>query len=310
MPYIQISNLVPLNFTQKGRTLDAIYNFKHFDGWQPNEQLAPWESAPAWHQKWQKNDIIFFQVKCDFDPIYIDLINDRGWSVRQIQLAVVRQIGTDFYLQGQLALDNIPEGCYTIELSAGTPILITLESNEIEVKEQQPGTLLYKYSNNMNDKNILFETGIYFLFRVEGYIKKFVPVTSRVVFIDNPFNAKTVQGVTARSFTLYAGEARGLPDYMVDKLNDIFTLTNVEIDGKGFSALESGTKWVPAREEGYGWSGWTLEVTETLNRRAKRFETTGVVDKRVLIDYIVEGKLFGPTRGSANDNTYTINEIE
>lgn len=306
MSYIFISNYVPLNIVSKNRALEATHNFKHFDAFKTAERILPWQQAPQYRQKWQKNDIIFIQIESDFDPINIKLIDSEGSIFQDFVTTIKAVIDGRIYSEAAIALDLVPKGVYKVDISGGG---IELESECLEVAEQWPGTLLYKFNHNTN-KGMLWQTGIYILLRVEGTIALFNPIGARTVYIDTPYNSRTVKGYSARSFINYIGDESGVPDYIADKIQDAYDCNNLTIDGKGFTAKDDGTKLVAKREEDVAFAGWSIEITEALNRRGKRFEATGIIEKRVVVDYIVEGKLFGPIYGSANNNTYTLKKVE
>jgi len=308
--YVEIPVLCPLNFVAANRALPANYHFKHFDAWKSDEQLLPFETAPIYKGKWQKNDIITLPIKTNFSPVDVNVFDDDGKLYLTQVMSVIGNVGDDTYWLANIALDMFDEGCYDVQIVVGDgDNKITLESETILVKESHEETLLFKYSNNFNNE-VFWEGVSYITLRTEGTISEFTPTGSRVVYIDQPNNAKTVKGTSARQFKLFVGGPEGLPNYIADKIQDIFDQNNVEIDGKGFSALNDGAKLTPKREELYGYAGWSLDIIETVNRRAKRFELEGgLIEKKVIIDYIVEGALFGPIDGDGNDTTYTINEL-
>lgn len=311
--YVEISNLCPLNFVDKARVLGPNYNFKHMDAWLTDERRLPFMYAPKTHHKWENGDIIFLQIKCDFDPALFRLVDENGFQIIDINMTIIKQVGADFYMFGAMSLTDVAKGCYRAELHMGNyddPDHLVLESEELLIAPKWPGTLLIKYSHHLNTNDSIFENNLYYLLRVEGYLYELDFIGNRVVYIDNPFNAKTVKGRSARLWKLFLGNGAGVPDCIPDKIQDIMDLSSVDYDGLGLSAADSGQKLEAIREDNVSNAAWTIVLRETTNRRAKRFDGTGIVLRRVVIDYIVEGKLFGPTRGSANDNTYTINEIE
>lgn len=308
--FIRIANHVPLNFVDSERTLPDIYNFKHFDAWTSREQILPFDvinGNPI--QPWQNSDIIFLQIKANFDPIFVKIVNAQGIEFSPLQMDVVANINGTIYLQSQTALTSLPEGVYKMIIEAGDPIQKTLESECFYVRPKHPNTLLFKYWHNTNN-NTLWETGLYYLLRVPGTISLFNPIGTRTVYVDTPNNSKTVRGQSSREFTLTSGNEEGTPNYMVDKLQDIFDLNNVEIDGKGFSASDQAAKFTAKREDGYSYAAWQMIIRETNNRREKLFESEGLVERKVLIDYITEGKFFGAVAGAINDNTYYITKVE
>ena len=305
MNRVKISNLVPLNFVSQDRTLSPSYHFKHFDKWTSGEQIIrPFYSSDNYYQKWQSNDIIFLQVESTLDPLVVELVNESGDMVVSQVMDLATTINGKYYFQSQLALTG-HEGIFSVRILApGFPII---ESEKFCVKESQENTILYKYSHDRNT-DVAFETGIYFTMRVEGALIGYTPISRRTTYNDQTSNIKTVTGQSSRQFTNIIGGSLGVPDYIADKIIDIFNLNNVQIDGKYFTAAE-GAKLEPKREDIVSFAGWTIDVAESYTRRNKVFEADGLIEQKIIIDYTVEGKLFGPVKGPSNDNTYTINEI-
>jgi len=209
-----------------------------------------------------------------------------------------------------VSLNLLEEGCYYIEKTVGEGDgKIELQSETFMVRESHPGTLLYKFFNSFNNE-VFWENLSYIMLRVEGEIKQYDTNGIRRVYVDQPNTSQTIKGVSSRQFKLFAGSSLGIPDYLADKLQTIFDQDNVDIDGKGFSALNSGAKFNPERADLYSFAGWSLDIAETTNRRAKRFESTGIIEKKVVIDYFAESKLFGPIDGNAENTDYFISNIE
>lgn len=307
--YLETPVLCPLNFVSSNRTLLPNYHFKHFDEWKSNEQILPYYSAFDYKQKWQKNDTIILPAKSNFGPVRVDIYNEDNNLVDTANMSVVGSVGEDSYWLLSMSLSSLAEGCYIVKMVAGEgEAEITLESDEINVREDHPQTLLYKFWNEFNN-TVFWEGTPYITLRLEGEIKQYETAGIRRVYIDQPNTSKTVRGVSSRAFKLFAGGTLGMPDIYADKLQEIFDQTNVEIDGKGFSSLSSGSKLNPERADLYAFAGWSMDIAETVNRRAKRFESTGIIEKKVVIDYIGESKLFGPIVGNAEDTTYYIKQL-
>lgn len=306
--YLEVSHLNPINLVDKNRELPLNYNFKHFDAWKSNEQIiTPYEVSKCYRQKWQTNDILKLQFKADFSPIVLKVRDSKGLVVLSHQMSILRTIGSDIYFEDQIAFDFFNLGVYTLEVVAGDPALITLVSEPFQIAENWPYSILLNYSNSFNN-DILWETGITMNFRVDGVIPFDSPNSQRTVYIDQPGSGVTVKGVPYRLFKLYIGCDGGVPPWVIDKLEGIIDQTNVTYDGKGFAPTD-GAKFETNKIDRYPWAQWNIEMRETNNTRSKRFEVDGLQEKKVVIDYIIDTKLFGPTYGSANDNSITINEI-
>ena len=307
--YLEVSMLNPVNLVDKNRELPLNYNFKHFDKWTSYEQIIrPYEVDKCYRQKWQNNDILKLQFKANFSPIVLKVRDSKGLVVFSHQMSILRTIGDDIYFEDQIAFDFFNPGIYKLEVVAGDPALITLVSEPFQIAENWPNTILINYYNSFNN-NILWETGITMNFRIDGVIPFDSPNSTRTVYIDQPGSGVTVKGIPYRLFKLYIGCDGGIPNWVIDKLEEIIDQTNVTYDGKGFAPTD-GAKFEANKIDRYPWVQWNIEMRETNNTRSKRFEIDGLQDKKVVVDYVIETKLFGPTYGSANDNSITINSID
>lgn len=221
MAFLEISNQVPLWWVEKYRALDAGYNFKHFDAWMADEQKLFTQVGKCKYQKWQLGDIIFIQVMADMDPIRIRVLNHVGATVDSFLMSHMVTVAGVLYFQAQITLSTYGEGYFKLQLEHGDPIQLILETETLWVLENHPRTLLLQYSNSFNN-TVLYQTGIYFLMRVDGVIADFTPGSNRTTYIAQTQTAKTIKGSSFRTFTLYLGNHGGMQDWMADKISDIF----------------------------------------------------------------------------------------
>jgi len=311
MAYIEISKLVPLNVVDQNRTLLDNYHWKHQDAWMSHEQFMEMESGPCKPQKFQNNDILFLQVMSDFSPIFVKVRRvSTGEIVLSHQMTNVATVGLKSYFEDQIAFDNLTlfaEGKYQVEFYGGDPIQISLITEPIYIKESHENTLLCKYYNAFNDE-ILWETDIYFMFRFDGVIPFEKTGSTKTVYIDQIYNAKTVKGKSFRIFKLVCGTQGGSPKWQFDLLEEIMCQTNVEFDGKAFTGIVGSQFNIKPIDRYPYWYG-DMEVMESLNKSAKRFSGSGILLQKWATDYTIEGALFGPIDGSANDNSYLIDRL-
>jgi len=311
MAYIEIATAVPLNVVDKNRILIPNYHWKHVDQWMSHEQFMEMESGPCKPQKFQNDDILFLQVMADISPIFVNVRRvDTGEIILSQQMDIVATVSGRSYFEAQITFANqvmFPDGKYRVNFIGGDPEVISLETEAIWVKEEHENTLLARYYNNFNTE-IWWESDIYFNFRFDGVIPYKKPASKRTTYIDQIYNAKTTKGRGYRIFDLTAGTQGGSPKWHFDLLEEIMCQTNVEFDGKAFTGIV-GAEFEVKQVERYPYWGGTMEVMESLNKRAKRFESTGINLQKWATDYVVEGALFGPIDGSANDNTYLIDRL-
>ena len=309
--YLSCSILNPLNLVDKNRELLPLnYNWRHFDAFTSAEQIVtPFEVLKCYKQKWQTNDILKLQLKADFSPIRLQVRDYKGSIVLSQQMSILRTIGSDIFFEDQIAFDFFEPGVYKLEVVAGDPALITLISEPFQIAENWPNTILINYSNSFNNQ-IMWETGITMNFRVEAVIPFDSPNSVRTVYIDQPGDDVTVKGIPYRLFKLYIGAGYGpaVPNWVIDKCEEIIDQTDVFYDGKGFAPID-GAKFEGNKIDRYPWAQWNIQMRETNNTRMKRFEPQGLQEKKYAQDIIIETKLFGATYGASSDNSITINTI-
>lgn len=311
MPYIEVPILNPCNVVDKRRSLPAPYNFKHFDAWLGDEQVLPLETWSKDIQIWEFTDIFRVQVYADISPVRLRIRNERGAVVLQQIMDQVGIIAGKVYYQAQVAFDDpvFAEGGYFLpEMYAGDGEIISTEFTIWDVREKHYGSMLFRYGNLFNN-DIIWEWREYMEFRTHAVIPYDSPGSVRTGYVDQPGAQVTVKGTSFRKFKLYIGQFGGLYPWQIDKMDDIINQNNFTSDGKPFAAV-SGAAWSTKKIDRYPRAQWNIDMRETVNRRARRFEATGLQEKKVVIDYAVSLKLFGPTKGSANDNSIFISHIE
>jgi hypothetical protein len=247
----------------------------------------------------------------DFSPIFIKVRNLKTKKVvLSHQMDIVATVNGISYFQDQVAFDNLtdyPEGFYQLEVYAGDPVQVPLQTEILWIKQDHPGTILIKYSNNFNN-TIFWETGIYFTMRVDAVMPLIGTGSTRTVYIDQINNSKTVKGNAYGIFNLSIGTQGGEPKYIFDKMEDILNQNNIDFDGLPCNA-NFGAAFKYKQVDRYPYWQGEIELMEETNRRAKRFDSTGILLQKWTTTYAIEGALFGPIDGSANDNSYLIQKL-
>lgn len=124
------------------------------------------------------------------------------------------------------------------------------QTSTFDVKEKHPKTLLLEYKNTYNTQNIIFQpTNIELNFRVEGWIAYIDPESDTEIYTDQEHNETLENAVPFFNETLYIGEARGVPEWVIRKVNLIFTLDQKKIDGYYYEKVGADSKFTPTRPE-------------------------------------------------------------
>lgn len=304
-----ISKLNPVEFYELNKTQVAKYISRPFSDYPFRIQNAaqPWQNQLVYKQKWQKSDFpINLQFTSNFTPIRVDVI-DHNDIVRISQDVVVKR--ENIYVPGyyvyELALDlsSLRSGTYFLKTSLNaTKFLI---SEPIDLQDLHKNTLLFEYRNSRYHGDILFETGIDLSFRVEGVFGFLQPGSESVMYKDQRLNPTVLSSRTFNSLILKIGGAKGVPDWVVEKMNNIFSCNDVRIDGKNYSLTED-SEMEYIETERYMLRGINMQVTEGINRGSKIFSVEVNTDKRLIVVMPVDSTVYGDTSSNAGQNIIQI----
>lgn len=308
---VDISILCPVKFREQGYTNPLPYNTKYMEDWNYPDTRRSFEEQQDYFHPWQQNDIIPLQVLSNYAPHQLELYDCSGILVDTFQLGYVSSsiegIGVKVY-EANIALNTYPEGIYYFLLKSGDPVLKTMESEKFYLKSLHENTVLLQYKHSENDFDTVFETGVQFNFRTFGGLVEYQPGADRTVFIDQPRNLIQLSGKSFSTGKLLIGEQYGVPNWVVQRINQIFLCSEVLIDGKQYVGNE-GAKFDPNREQLYPMAGWTWEVRSAKAENKKRFIADGEVEGTTTLVYQIEGNGFGSITDPASSNIIQIEQI-
>ena len=253
------SKLLPIRLIEI-TTFDQRYQNKPFD----------LDDRQCYVQKFQTNDTTKLQFLSDYPDftfkVYhletnIQALNidpvDKQYNVKN-QTFKVYEVEIDF--------NQLGESDYYVEVIANG---VLYQSEPINVAGFQPNTLLYEYRNSYPKSDIVFYDGFVSSFRAEGGINQFMPSFQDESYIDQQYNNTLLNSVGYRVFTLYVGNATGVPDWVGDRINEILTCDNLKIDGLYYAKANSA-KWninraAAVQENEKTFAGYSIEITPVSN---------------------------------------------
>lgn len=238
----------------------------------------------SYFQKWQRGDTCPIQLLFDFVPT-LDIYTCDDYFVVNIPLTATTTgvIGQTFSVyEGAIDFSVLDEGVYYGKLTYEdeNEILQDFRTSPLEVKDIHEGTSLFEYRNSRNNLGVIFDTGIVFKLRVETLFDEFLPKAKKQQYEDQKYNAMLLNGIPYRTFNVYfgpapaIGESTFLPDWLVDKINLIFTCNEVRIDGTYYTSID-GAELKPTRpgnsypNDGY----WSLELQSIPNFDLSEYQT-------------------------------------
>jgi hypothetical protein len=310
---VDIPFLNPLRFVPVGSTA------KNFDSdWYFN-QIKSFEQQIQYYQKWVYGDVIYLQVLSNFAPVVIELLDCSGNSLNTFSFTVkstsLVNPGYTVY-ECSIPVPTIDEGVYYFLLKVGSYSSVPEESTlEQFISEPQyfsadaENTILFQYKNSYNRFDVIFETGINFGFRCDAVIGAIDPQSKDTVWEDQPLNLRTITSTPYRHFKLTIGNSYGVPDWVVDKVNRLFSCDTVLIDGRQYTKAE-GAKWEVNQAELYPMRGWKIDIRETNNRYSLRGQNNNSPAEQFAVVYNIESKAFGTFNGNASNNIIQVTEVE
>jgi hypothetical protein len=166
---------------------------------------------------------------------------------------------------------NFPdEGIFYLkaEIQIGTQASI-MYSEPIKVADSFPKTIVLFYNHNINDFDTLFTTGNChgMMIRIEGGMKSggFQPGGIFDMYHDLDYVSEQLNATPFNVEKFTFGPGYGMPNYMIDKLNRLLSLSEFRIDGTQYVRAD-GAKFERAGVDEYPLAGWSIDLVRKENQ--------------------------------------------
>lgn len=294
---------------------DDRFLSKHMDDWQFSETILPWQEIVDWCQPWMKADTIKLQIQSTYGPVTLKIYRDDGVLIDTIPYTNV--IGnfnnTDLRIyQVSVDLSTYDEGCYYFKTTFGSPVVLTIQHNNIELSENIENSLLLEYKHPSFREDMIFETGIFPSVRVPGCLIYDRTASKSTVYEDQPLNNEVIRSINYRIMKLYIGVDKygsgiGIPNDFADSISRMIGCADFLVDGRYYAKKSEGDDLDPSEVENYPMRGWTIDLREKLNRASKHFINEVSTSGKVAVVVNVDSKGFG----NSNTGSLTvINDVE
>ncbi len=312
-----IPEINPVIFYEVERDNLPKYQTRYMDKWMFAERLKPWQQRKDYAQPWMTTDIITLQFQSNFDPITVKVVNAKGIAIHTT-LALVGL--PNIYIPGAYsyevsinlgAIGIVKSGCYwlQIELGSGDEQKILISDRQFISVEELKDTILIEYWHTSYYKDVLFETGVKFqirLFAVFGFMEKFRKDDK---YRNGNFNNIILASKSVKQWWLFIGGRFGLPDDIINLLDELLTCNNVWIDDKKL-ALAEESKIEYFEVDDYPRRGLKVLMEDGINRNSQVFALDIDPTKRLITTIMVSTKVFGDTHNQSSSNTIPTLNIE
>lgn len=303
---IVIPDLNPVRMVPVGSP--TRWNFRA--DWYAN-LIRSFQKPDNYAQKWITGTPVRFQLHANFGPLQFDVIDCQGAVISSGAPAAVV---TDLYDTGMITYEisiNPPAitGWWYVHLKVG--IGVTLEqfiSEPQQTVANDVNVMKIEYYNSMNTLDVVFDTGIKFTACVEAIIGPISLKSKRTLWEDQPLNLKTIQAIPYPQFRFILGNAYGVPDYLAEKVNGMFCMDNLVLDGVRHTQVE-GAEWEPASAEYYARQAWRTDVRPEQNISALIGENNESPATNFSIVYNIRTRAFGILTGNVSNSVLQVTEI-
>jgi hypothetical protein len=274
--YIKIPKLNPLRWLKyANNTRDDFFT----------NEISDYEQPEKYSQKFCPLDPIGAQIQILTAkvPLYkMELVDTYGNVVATAAATVMHTDSTTgySYIHFTLLCPSVT-GCYfakmTITFDNGYMYIPEVYYSEpLQIAATHPGTIIIDYSHDENDYGFIFQKSLLGLaysglavvspstlyrIRVEGglWMNDKNTGTSDDIYIDDSHNSRLLNSIPYNIYTWTIGNARGIPQWLMDKIVRVFSCAFVKINGTYYTKNDG--------------AAFDIQTTERYTMRSATIET-------------------------------------
>lgn len=315
---IYIPELNPVIFYDRSITMPPIYSTKYLGDYSFSERLYDWQYKIGYMQCWQTTDIIHLQFISTFDPIIVQLCDADDRVVIELESLVGlpnKFIPGTYSFEVTMSMAGLSCGYYYLKVllgpSGGLQKILTSDVMFIS-DEHIDNTLLVEYYNSTFRSDVIFETGIKFQFRIPGNFGFLKKKRSNEIYRDEKYSSTILSSKAAKQWPLQFGNEFGLPDEVLNLLDEIWSCDHVSVDDKLFGIASDTEPEFHLLEgaDSYPLRGVTYTVEEGINRNSRMFGIDIDSTKKLMATIVVDASVFGDTSNQGSANTVPVYNIQ
>ncbi|MEO6550616.1 MAG: hypothetical protein ABIN94_21600 [Ferruginibacter sp.] len=312
---IWMPGLNPVMFYEENPVILDKYQTKHYGMFPFSKRLLPWQPQDETYvQIWQTTEVIRLQFESTFDTISVQLLDEDDNAIITL-LAVLGLPHADipylFSYEVAMSLAGIDQtGCYRLRMTAGSGAgrrYFRSGCQYISI-DPIPNSVCLEYWHSHFHKDVIFETGIKFQLRVPGHFKFLDKIRNDEKYRDEKFNPALLSSKSARQWPFYFGDEFGLPDEMIDLIDEAWGCDHVMIDNTFFTRTDEKNEYIEI--EDYPKRGLKIIVEEGINRSSRIFSIDIDPTKKIISTIMVEAVVFGDTSNQGSTNTVPVFNIQ
>lgn len=264
---IIISDLNPVHFVKYDYQKPAKYHFKGIYDTRFDERIERYDSKAVYYQKWQQTDIINLQfLTVGYGGLELQIFDGNKHQIAVITSTILPDTSLQApYIKQQFSinLSTYADGIYHFVIAVnGKYIAISEWQNLVS---DLPDTYLIEYYNTVNKPDAYFKEWRPAI-RIEGFMPPPTPESTSTTYEDEPGDTEILNGTGWMKQKVILGDGYGLPDYMAKKLNKLFLLNRVFIEGVEYTKAGDAKLETVELVQGYPMNYFTVEMRESINQ--------------------------------------------
>lgn len=285
--------LNPLKFQLIEPAAIPQYVSKHMDDWLFSKTVRSYQQPTSYNYILLPNDFIPLQYISNFAPLTFRIFKCDGTQVYSQAFQTRQQ---DFFNPGyfirQINVNISALSLDTDQLYYATIAEASWISEPFEIREEFEDSLYIEYSNSERYGGIIFDSPFAPTIRVPGILKLEQPSSVDTLYEDQDQAETMLHSVPFRVWKFILGGKRGVPPYLIDKMNRILGCDSLKIDGRFYTKAQ-GSNWEAVELDGYPMAGWSINLRELLNREELIYDNNAEILGDYAMVQVVDSKGFG-----------------
>lgn len=293
LTYLKIPKINPLRWLKYAdNTRDDFFT----------NEISDYEQPEKYSQKFCHYDPITAQVQILTSKVTaytMQLVDTYGNVVATAASSVMYNDTTSGYTYIHFSMITpVVTGCYFAKLTFTVSNIFTSKyeiyySEPLNIAATHPGTIVIDYSHDENDYGFIFQKSLLgmtysglavvgpstlYRIRVEGglWMNDKNTGTSDDIYIDDSHNSRLLNSIPYNIYTWTIGNARGIPQWLMDKIVRVFSCAFVKIDGTYYTKNDGAAFEIQTTER-YTMQSATIETL--LRENTYTDDYVGVVSK-------------------------------
>lgn len=250
---------------------------------------APFDQDVCYVQKYAIGEEIRIQFICYTSKLTAKYINDNGEEVPLDMETLQLESGINGKRLNEIVFSIDTEGAYKLVITNGVDEAYSQFC--ILPVEELENTVLISYTHRRNEYDTIFinpdGTQKNFNFRIEGglYPGDKVQAVENEIFRDQRFEPYQTAAESYEISTLTIGTKKGVPGWVGNKINNIFKLSNILVDGIDTTRNESSIPELISQSSYYPLYVFKLKVEQPDEERIDMSDPIDVLgtENRILV---------------------------